>query len=89
MSTRAELLAELDALVGLGEARRDAACDPFLLGVRPAASDWMTADEIARMCDIQVALVPFRRDDMLSARERVRVKRARRRAALDRGLALL
>lgn len=79
--TREELLAELDALVKTAEARRDSARDPFLLGIRPAASDWMTQEEIDRLCDLQAALVPYRWDDMMAARERVAVKRAARVAA--------
>lgn len=74
-------MAELEALVGLGEARRDAAQDPCILGLRPSASDWMTADEIARMSDVQALLVPYRWDDMMAARERVAQKRADRVAA--------
>ena len=64
-----------------GEDRRNAARDPFLLGIRPAASDWMTPEEIDLMCELQAALVPYRWDDMMAARERVAAKRAARVAA--------
>lgn len=79
--TREELTAELEALVGLGEARRSAAQDPFLIGIHPSASDWMTAEEIARMSEVQALLVPFAWQDREDARERVARKRAARVAA--------
>ena len=81
--TREELLAELDAVVALGEARRAAARDPFLIGVRPAAADWMTSDEVHRLCEIQAALVPYAWEEREAARARVAVKRAARRAARE------
>lgn len=76
--TKKELLAELHTLVSGAEQRRDSARDPFLLGIRPAASDWMTADEVHRLCEIQAALVPYAWEEREEARARVAAKRAAR-----------
>jgi hypothetical protein len=76
--TKKELLAELHTLVSGAEQRRDSAHDPFLLGIRPATSDWMTADEVHRLCEIQAALVPYAWEEREEARVRVAAKRAAR-----------
>lgn len=77
LDTRESLLAELEAVCATAEARRDAAQDPFLKGIRPAATDWMSAEEIAHYSDIQARLVPFR-ETAADAQARVDVKRAAR-----------
>jgi hypothetical protein len=46
--------------------------------VRPAASDWMTADEVHRLCELQAALVPYAWEEREEARVRVAAKRAAR-----------
>lgn len=81
---RADILGRLDALVALAEERKVGA-DPFLIGIRPAAADWMTADEVHTLCELQAALVPYRRNDMLAAQERVAIKRAERRKLYQDG----
>lgn len=76
-------MAELEALVATADARRDAAVDPLVLCLRPSASDWMSAEEIGRLSDLQAALVPYTQRDRLGAQERVAVKRAARVAARE------
>lgn len=79
--TRDDLLAELEAVVKRGSDRQAAASDPSIGALRPTASDWMSADEIARMSDLQALLVPFSWRDREDARRRVAVRRAARLAA--------
>ena len=84
-----ELLRRLDAVVALGQLRLDASrtADPYGAStLRPSALDWLTADELYRYDDILGQLVPYTQLEQNPelARERVRVKRAARVAAMHR-----
>ena len=79
--TKAEVEADITALTEQAAARRDAAKDESIKGLRPTATDWMTPEEFERYQDLQAELTPLTKADRALAADRVAEKRAARVAA--------
>jgi hypothetical protein len=74
------IIAQIEELSKVAEARREACNDPFLRNIKPAGFDWMTDEERARYHELQLQIRPL---SPAEARERVLAKRAARLAEAE------
>jgi hypothetical protein len=69
------IIAQIEELSKVAEARREACTDNFLRNIKPAGFDWLTEEERARYHELQLQIRPL---SAAEARERVLAKRAAR-----------
>jgi hypothetical protein len=81
--SKADIDKDIDELTAKGEARRQAATDQSIRGLRPAGTDWMSEDELGKLNQLQGERHPYTAEENSPelAKQRVAEKRAARMAA--------
>lgn len=80
--TPEQILARINELGEIGQGRKNEASD-WIVGLRPAAIDWLTSEEKEELHNLQLEYWRLTRESLDTIRARVAAKRAVRRKAMQ------